>query len=247
MWTMFSVLSERVLAGAARLLGARGLHLRVRDDLASWVELLAACDSADGVNPTFDPRHSPVDPGCGFWLAVVDDAGDTVACCAYRVLRDGPFAELVRTGRLWFDPVPPPLRAPVPCVLPADAPDFRGTVGHIGGLWIRPDLRGLGLSGLLAQTTRAVAAQRYPIDWDTGVYRRAIAEKPRLVAAYQFFRIVPCVAGFFPPTGQVEQLHLGYSPRHHLLGRLRASADEWAAGHPADKRSDAVRTGAAAG
>jgi hypothetical protein len=231
MWTMCSALSERVLAGAVRLLGARGLHLRVRDDLSGWVALLAACDSADGVNPTFDPRHSSVDSGSGFWLSVVDGSGDTVASCAYRVLRDGPLAELIRTGRLWLDPVPP-LRAPVPCVLPADAPDFRGTVGHIGGLWIRPDLRGLGLPGVVAQTTRAVAVRRYPIDWDTAVYRRAIAEKPRLVAAYQFFRIVPCVAGFFPPTGRVEQLHLGYSPRHHLLGRLRASADEWAAGRP---------------
>jgi hypothetical protein len=247
MWSMCCVLSERVLAGAARLLGARGLCLRVRDDLSGWAALLAACDSADGVNPTFDPRHSPVDSGSGFWLAVVDGGGDTVACCAYRVLREGPFAELVRSGRLWFDPVPPSLRAPVPCVLPADAPDFRGVVGHIGGLWVRPDFRGLGLPGLLAQTTRAVAVRSYPIDWDTGVCRRAIAEKPRLVAAYQFFRMVPCVAGFFPPTGQVEQLHLGYSPRHHLLGRLRASADEWAGGRPAAERSDAVRTRAAAG
>jgi hypothetical protein len=137
------------------------------------------------------------------------------------VLRDGPFAELIRTGRLWFDPVPPPLRVPVPCVLPADAPDFRGAVGHIGGLWIHPALRGLGLPGVLAQATRAVAVGRYPLDWDTGVYRRAIAEKPRLMAAYGFFRTVPCVAGFFPPTGRVEQLHLGYSPRRHLLSRLR--------------------------
>jgi hypothetical protein len=218
---MLSVLSERVLAGAARLLGARGLRLRVHDDLSGWVALLTGSGSADGVNPTFDPRHNAM--GSAFWLAIVDAAGDTVACCAYRVLRDEPLAELIRTGRLWSDAVP---LAPFPCVLPADVPAFRGTVGHIGGLWIRPELRGLDLSGLLAQTTRAVAVRRYPIDWDTAVFRRAIAEKPRLVAAYRFLRIVPCVAGFFPPTGRVEQLHLGYSPRHHVLDRLRASADE---------------------
>jgi hypothetical protein len=224
MVTMFSVLSERVLAGTARLLDPWGLRLETHDDLSGWATLLAGCGSADGVNPSFDPRHSPVGPGSGFWLAVVDDGGDTVACCAYRVLRGGPLGELIRTGRLWFDPVPPALRMPVPCVLPADAPDFTGAVGHIGGLWVRPDHRGLGLPGPLAQATRAVAVRRYPVDWDTAVYRRAIAENPRLVAAYQFFRTVPCVAGLFPPTGRVEQFHLGYSPRHHLLGRLRATA-----------------------
>lgn len=211
---------------ASRLLAFHGLELRIEDDLRIWAEHLTQASHTDGVNPAFDPRHSPVSSENSFWLSLRDANEDVRGCVAYRVFATGPFLDLLRTGRVWFDPVPPAYGDRFSFALPPDLPDFTGVVGHIGGLWAHPAQRGIGLTRVLMHLARAMALERFDIEWETSVMKREIADTPALYAAYRMQHTVPCVDGFFPPSGRHEQLLLNYSHRTHLVAGVHQTEAE---------------------
>ncbi|MDT0305829.1 GNAT family N-acetyltransferase [Streptomyces sp. DSM 44917] len=211
----------RGCSAAEAALEARGLAVRVEEDPAGWVRHLRAAPGGCGVNPAFDPGRAGFGAGEGFWLAAVAADGGLAGCCACRLLPPGPFLGLLRTGRLWAREPRAGDPGPALCLDPGRLPGFRGAVGHIGGLWVHPARRRSGLAGLLLQATRAQALARWdPLDWETALSFAAVAESPGLRAAYRFEHTVPCVDGWFPPTGRAERVHLNYSSRRHLLARL---------------------------
>lgn len=213
-------LLHRVGERAAGLLAGHGLALEVDGDLRRWAAHLRAAPDADGVNPSFDPAHSPIGAGDGFWVKLSDGAGRAVGCCAYRAIRTAAFIDLVHSGRLWADPVPDAQRWPTGCSPSEGLPRLKGVVGHIGGLWVHPKYRGRGMVKLLIQPARAVALNRFPLTWETAVAFVGVVGRPQLWGSYQFERTVLCHDGYFPPTGTDERIFLGYSTRRHTEDHL---------------------------
>ncbi len=202
-----------------------GLELTVEHDMAAWARHMRSAVAADGVNPAFDPEHNVLSPDSCRWLRVSDEAGAVVGCCAVRVFRTADFTELIASMRLWFDPVPAWLRNyRLSLIVPPGTPTLSGRVGHLGGLWLRPDYRGRGLVAPLARLARALAVDWFDATFDTGVMFRRIAQRPSLQAAYGWVHRVPCTEGFFPPAGRDEYTFLGYSERSQLFDLLARTA-----------------------
>ncbi|MCC5579492.1 hypothetical protein IMZ11_28060 [Microtetraspora sp. AC03309] len=212
---------RELAATCVELSGIRGLRLFLSDDLARWASHMRSAAGTDGVNPTFDPGCGKVAPGESLCLWVRDETGGTVACIAGRVFETTDFTMLVRSLKLWFDPVPAGMPDGLRLVLPATFPTLAGRVGHVGGLWIHPEFRGKGLSTILARLARGAVLDRFAADWDTWVSFRKIADKAVLTSAYGTADAALCVDGFFPPTNRHEQVFLSFATRAQVLHAVR--------------------------
>ncbi|GAB1817665.1 GNAT family N-acetyltransferase [Herbidospora sp. RD11066] len=194
----------------------RDLRLHLDDDLHTWAATVFTAMGPDGVNPTFDPARSRITPGSAFHLQVTDALGDVIACGAGRLFVTDDFAPLIGSLGLWFDPVPEGMSAGTT----PDLPTLSGRIGHVGGLWVHPRLRGSGLSLMLARLIRAVALDRFDAGWDTWItFRRGTG------SAYGTATTVLCVDGFFPPRNRPEQVFLSYATAAQVLGVVRETVD----------------------
>lgn len=191
-----------------------GLRLFVNHDMAQWVGHIRTADRADGVNPTFNPENTDqLTPATSFWLAVRDGSDRVVACIAGRVFTTDDFSHLIRSLKLWYDPVPAHLRQELRLVLPPQVPILAGRVAHIGGLWVHPVHRKTGLSALLQGLAHGLLVDLYEADWVTAIEFAKITDKAALVAAYGPRQMVPCIEEYFPPTGRFERIFLTYRQR----------------------------------
>ncbi|GAA4574765.1 hypothetical protein [Planotetraspora kaengkrachanensis] len=218
-------------AAGRRWLGRRGMRLTLHPHTGGWVEHMRQAPQTDGLNPTFDPAHNPISAGDAFWLAVRDEGDEVAGCVAARLLVTPDFVGMIRSLRLWYDPVPDALAVPDPPALTGGAvPDrpaltgdlgISGRVGHFGGLWIHPAHRVGTVSRLLVhflvRAARLAALDRFGSAWETSVSFHRLASRPAFRAALGFEHVLPCHDGYFPPTGRVENVHLNYSAPGHIL------------------------------
>ncbi|NAS25947.1 hypothetical protein GT755_30255 [Herbidospora sp. NEAU-GS84] len=206
-------------AASAAWLDRRGLRATLRWDMAGWAGHLTSAPLADGVNPTFDPRHSRLTGGDAFWIAVREHSGEISGCVAMRLLVTPDLLRLAESLRLWYDPVPDVFGEVRLRRLPHDEL-ISGRVAHAGGLWVRPARRGGMLAYLLVHLARLLAVDRFDSGWETSVTFDKLALKPRFRAVHGFDHVVPLLQGFFPPTGRIERIHLNYSRPRRILDIL---------------------------
>ncbi|UQI48346.1 hypothetical protein M1P56_30515 [Streptomyces sp. HU2014] len=196
---------------------ALGLALTPQADFAEFRDHLGGAPGSDGVNPAFDPRHSSLSPDASFWLAARDRDGRIAACIAYRTFRTSDVRELIRTMRIFCEGSCDQHSGTLDLVLPGEMPRIAGLLGFPGGLWVRADFRGNGLSEHMLRAVRKEALARYPLDWEVAVSFKKITDSPSLRSLYDFEHVVPCFDGFFPLTRRVERMALQYSSRGHLV------------------------------
>jgi hypothetical protein len=99
-----------------------------------------------------------------------------------------------------------------------------GTVSHSGSLWVHPRVRGRGLSLYLPYLSRSILLRNFHTTYHTGVVSKSLAGSRVPTANYGYPHVVPCLEGFFPPTGRNELMYFCYidgrESIEHLL-RLR--------------------------
>ena len=90
-----------------------------------------------------------------------------------------------------------------------------------------------GLSFLIPRLVRAISLGRFAVEWQCGVNFEDLTKSGLPTSAYGFPHCVPCIDGFFPPTGRNERMHMVYMSRVELLAiqretivRLRADRDD---------------------
>ena len=192
--------------------------LTIDVNMGVWARKMSEAPSIAVVNPTFDPKFSPLSPENSFWLDV--RAGSrTVAMMAGRLFITDDYLEVKRTMKLWYDP-PRPCDRPIAMELPIGTPLIAGKVAHEGGLWVHPNYRKQGLSVILPHLTRALCLRQWNIDWITGATMRGIGESGMAVRAYGMRHVVPCYEGHFSVTQRPDRLFLAYMNRDELLAGL---------------------------
>lgn len=219
-------------------LDQRGLTLDYNTDISSWVRHMRTAVHSDGINPTFDPAHSPVSAQNSYWLDIRDRDGSTVACIAVRMIYTADFSRHISSLRLWFDPPPPEVKQSLDLVLPAETPIISGRVAHYGGHWVHPNWRGREIPGLLLPLAKILTLDLFRSDWDTGIVFSKNAVRKSLVDSYGFANTVFCCSGYFPPANRDDTLFLAYSSRAqtlslmpHAIMKLRGGRREERAAH----------------
>ncbi len=196
----------------------RNYSLTVDADLAGWARKMGDAPSIALVNPTFDPRWSPVTAENSFWLDI-RLGSQTIALMAARLFVTDDYLEIKRSTRLWYDP-PRPGDARLAITVPPDTPTIRGNVGHEGGLWVHPVHRKRGLSVILPHLIRALCFRQWNVDWQTGLTTRGVGESGIAQWAYGVPHVVPCYEGHFLLTQRPDRLFLAYMSREELISGL---------------------------
>ena len=143
---------------ALDLLEREGLAVDVEHRMQDWAEIVRSGAKNAGANPTFDPDATgPFEPDHAFWLRV-RRGGEVVAVAASRLIACHRYYPYVAAGLLWS-------RAPGrPVPILVEEPGFRGPMAHSGGLWVRPDARGTGLSWIIPRPNQAISQLAWPIE-----------------------------------------------------------------------------------
>jgi hypothetical protein len=209
-----------LIDAALEWLDRRQLQLAIEPDLAGWAAHMRQAPATKGLNPTFDPAFSLIGRRNSFWVNIMHE-GRTIACGANRVFETDDYLELKRSLRLWFDREPVPFRERLDVIVPDGVPLIAGRVGHEGGLWVHPAHRKRGLSFLIPRLVRAISLGRFAVEWQCGVNFEDLTKSGLPVTAYGFPHCVPCIDGFFPPTGRNERMHMVYMSRLELLAIQR--------------------------
>ncbi|WP_411144574.1 hypothetical protein [Streptomyces sp. x-80] len=227
-------------AQARAPLDDKGLTLTVKTDFSEFRDHLVDADGTTGVNPAFDPHHSILSPGASFWISAEDQDGGIASCIAYRTFRTHDVRDLIRTMEIFCEAPCPMHTGTMDLVIPQETPHISGLVGFPGGLWVRADHRGNGLSAHMMRAVRSEAMRRYLLDWEVAITFQNITESASMRDIYNFQAVVPCVDGFFPPTQRVERIALQFSSRAHLVRSLAGPGRTHR--RPAHGRPAAVRT-----
>jgi len=177
-------------------LKARDYEPMVRSDMSAWVAAMQDAPGMTVVNPTFDPRWHGLSEATCFWIDV-RRGRQTVATIAARLLCTDDYFELLRSMRLLFDP-PRPHLSRWDITLADNTPRLSGRVGHEGGMWIHPEHRRIGMSVILPHLVRAIAFDRWALDWQTGIGIDAVGTSGLLETAYGMSHVQLCYVGPSP-------------------------------------------------
>jgi GNAT superfamily N-acetyltransferase len=169
---------SRLFVAADNMAQALGVDLKFRTDFQPLMRLNEA-ETAKGtwykMIDVFDPGLSvDLGPENSFWIAAEDKAGEIVATVCGRVFqwRNTTLADEIRLlyyggreiGQQCF------------CTAPLAA-EITGCVYYAGGVWVKPDYRGSGISSLLPHVARAYAAGRWPLDCAMNIINVKLIEK----------------------------------------------------------------------
>ncbi|WP_341893779.1 hypothetical protein [Ferrovibrio terrae] len=203
-------------------ISSRGLRIDQDPDLTRWRAAITAAPGNLGANISFDPAHHDLDPGGPhYWLRVteMDGAakGRMSACIAFRLIETGKggWMEWLASGRLFSSRLPPLGRPRL--VHPADL-NWRGRIGHHGGLWVHPERRGENLPYLLTHLIRALSVQRYDVDHHCGLVFDDLRNSriPLSRDGYGYTRVVLSLVGFVDAAGKVTQMHTTHIDRRGM-------------------------------
>lgn len=192
------------------------LSLRIETDFAK----LRAYYAGEGAwfNATFDPGQAGIGPD-DFWFRVQDQAGETIAVHADRVLHNANFMDIWRTGALWdrhagrgqfrddirlFEPSRP----------------IEGLLAHAGCLWVRKPWRGVGLSVYLVNLSRAILMRDHQVDYITGCIMQGLKGSPVPTAYYGYDHVDLCHEGYLPLSGKEERIYLCWATPEEALLKL---------------------------
>jgi hypothetical protein len=212
--------AQRAIEAYSERFIAMGLRLHVLRDFGRYVATRRA-HGDHHLNQAFDPAHAQFDRR-DFWLLLEERSGDAVATYCTRIFEVENFYHEVQTQRLWFGPKLRLVdqRFVVSCSIPA----FGGVVAHDGGMWVRPDCRGGGISKVLPRLARALALRNANIDHDCGMFLNAPDPERLAVRNYGYARVELMVDGWFAPEQETAVVHLGHADRSECLASLAEPA-----------------------
>ena len=213
----FDLVQRSIEAYLARLRDLE-LHVHVLRDFERYVAVRRA-NGEHHLNQAFDPAHTQFDRR-DFWLLLEDHAGTTVATYCMRILDVENFYTEVQTLRFWFGPK---LRLVDPrFVLTCSIPPFGGVVASCGGMWVRPDRRGGGISRIVPRLARALGLRNSNIDHDCGMVLNNPDPARLAVRNYGYARVDLMADGWFPPEERDMTVHLCHADRAECLTSLVA-------------------------
>ncbi|HLJ64451.1 MAG TPA: hypothetical protein VKT70_10115 [Stellaceae bacterium] len=128
---------------------------------------------------SLDPRHSNLRIDQAFWIEGLDAKGETAFVHAARLFEweNTNLGEEVRSLRAFYDDPAKPLASGVRFPLTGAAANrIKGRCVFLGGLWVRPDCRGRGLSHLVPRLTSAYAYTRWGFDYAWGIVETHLYE-----------------------------------------------------------------------
>lgn len=179
----------RVQTNVARQLLLRDMVISVETDFEEYVAIVdtapAWYDKRLGV---VDPDHNVLGPDNAFWVAIRDNSGEVVTCCAQRVWRDASFVEMVNSGRFLYDGSKKP--GTDSFVLFTDGLEhIRGNIAFSGGGWVHPKVRGNDLPNLALVLAQAKLIQDFDVDYCFSIVRPELVQKGVAVNTYRFYHL----------------------------------------------------------
>lgn len=156
------------------------IKISIGFDFHEYVSITRATPTKGRTYPNFRPDRSPIKPGEGFWVLGVDKNEEAALLLAVRLydLSQSNFAELLESLRAFY--ADPTLHAHpqdrCTCIA-ANAKKITGKVAYIGDRWLRRDLRGRGVSKVLAGIARGVTFAMWTPDFVCGLAPQSLIEK----------------------------------------------------------------------
>ncbi len=214
-----------------RALNQRGFVVDQNPDLTRWKDCMLASPGIVAANPTFDPAHHDfaVSPGLArqYWLRVAtvpasrSERSQVVAVIAFRLIDTGAsgspggWRDWLSTGKLFSSRLQQ-LASPV--VLHPAEQNWRGRIGHHGGLWVNPEYREGGLAYVLTHLVRAISLRDYNVDHHCGVVLEDLFLKgiPTKETGYGYPRAVPSLDGFIGGAGRMAKLYSTHISRAEM-------------------------------
>lgn len=194
-----------------------GIRVHVRRDFDRYVGLRRA-HGDHHLNQAFDPAHTRFDRR-DFWLLMEQQRdGSAVATYCLRVLDVDNFYTEVHSQRFWFGSAP---RLVDPrFVVTCEVPPFGGVVASSGGMWVRPDKRGGGVSKIVPRLARALALRNSAVEHDCGMVLNNPEAARLAIRNYGYARVGLMTDGWFPPEQADMRVDLCHADRAECLASL---------------------------
>lgn len=159
----------------------RGVRFAIETDFAAFNEAAPEIRRTGGrITPNFNPAYG-YDGSNGWWVSARNAAGELVATVAGRVYEwpDTNLAAELESFRFLYGDAVEKFRKPMErCeVSAAFARKITGRVCYGGGGWVRPDMRGKGLSAILPRLSKAYAVGRHDFDWSVAIVEPVLVRK----------------------------------------------------------------------
>lgn len=158
----------------------KGVKLSIGFDFHEYISITAATPTKGPTYPNFRPDRSPIKSGDGFWIVGVDKNNDVALLEAARLynISHSNLAEHLQSLKAFF--ADPNLHAHpqdrCTCIAPS-AQKITGKVAYLGDRWVRRDLRGQGMSKIMAGIARGVSFAMWAPDFLVALVARRLLEK----------------------------------------------------------------------
>ena len=173
--------------------------------------------------PILDDQIGGAGPENGFCIFGHDTAGEIVATQAARVfhMKESTFEDEVKSLRLFYAEPESSRSDNERCEVTTDACGrVHGTVAFCGGVWYRPDYRGMQLSSILPRIARAGAFSRWQTNFTTALMGEGVI-KGGFSKRNGFANIERSVKWFGSPRGD-RSFVFGWMTTAELLHDLGA-------------------------
>lgn len=160
----------------------KGIMLSVGFDFHKYISITRNTPTKSPTIRSFQPDHSPIRSGDGFWMIGIDKNDDVAVLQAVRLydLSCSSFAEHLENV-FCVDLAP---QGGFTCVAP-NAKKITGKVVYHGDGWVRRDYRGQGMPEIMGGVAFGVAFAMWAPDFVCGLLDRLLVDKG-LVAKYGY-------------------------------------------------------------
>ncbi len=173
-------LIARFVERAERMSAAIGVKLSFEEDFRLLAEAHRETRKTGAILSSNFDANAGYDGHKGWWICGRNEAGEIVTTIAARIY-DWPtttMAEEVESLRFLYADVEAWKQPGDRCeVTAAMAHKITGKVFYGGGAWVRPDLRGKGMSSFLPRLSKIYGLARWDFDWATCVVEPILARK----------------------------------------------------------------------
>jgi hypothetical protein len=183
----------RFFLAADRAARERGVYLHLHTEFDSLLEVNRRTPEWGALVPIFNPEYSLLKPDAAFWIEGRNAAGETVATQAARLylMRDTTLEDELLSLRFFYADAAARQEAGERFEVTApSAGRISGRVVFSGGIWYRPDYRGIGLSSIMPRISRAYAYTRWMSDYTISMVAPVLVEKG-VVGSYGYRRVEP--------------------------------------------------------
>lgn len=165
----------------------RGIKCSIGFDFHEYISITRTTPTKEPTYPNFRPDRSPIKSGEGYWIIGVDKNDEVALLAAHRLyeLSNSNFAEHLQSLKAFYAE-PAVHRHPqdhCTCIA-ASAMKMTGRVAYHGDLWVREDVRGQGLAGIVAGVGHGISFSIWAPDYLCACIGRSPEDKG-LISKYQ--------------------------------------------------------------